>query len=482
MKRILTGVVALIATTFLILLGKAAADTWIEKFEFKCEVPADDIRVEDARAAGYSYTETGHVVPRDGTLGGIFYSEIKDFRSDCHDEIDRFVVKCRKNLLSLMPPFDPTSNSSVEKIDSPIDRRCFPILEQQRKECVKHFRRERAKCDAGSDDESREAQASDSPPDDEKSNREASQDGATAGDAWKPWENETASDNGEDGKHSQESSQRVNIGALNGVYEPDDGADNCNDVWADCPRDTYWTQEQQEGARQVELWVNYADPQTDEEKASPHAQKDTEDSRKDYERALAGLLNEGGPSADDLYPATDDDYRAVLEEMDTQTEAEERDRIAAEERDRIAAEKKRRSSTNTGSRSGDAEGAEDGICGSASACKNYIRHGEQVVSQVKQLTLGSMTDSFLSFAYVNRSTLGCLRKCLPYETSNDCRSVVQSAISKLENTYRSAIASAKGSAADSSYVDNFDRDPDNSQFVRNLGIRITGSSLDSCGD
>ncbi len=335
---------------------------------------------------------------------------------------------------------------------------------------------------ADSDDVNREAHASDTQPV-ENDAWDNGEDGSSAGDVWKPWQDEAASDASED-------EHWVNVADLNEGYEPDDGDyGECKDVWDDCPVDTYWTKEQQEGARQIELWVNFADPNANA-RTSPEAEgwrnesydttgenRDTADSAREvYDRALAGLLNEDGSSTAHLYSAPAEDYLAVLKKMDVQ--AKEKARIEAEKKARIEAEK---AAAEAAAQQELQEAEGDGSCGSAPASRNYIRHGEQVIAQVNHLSTTSMTDDALLAAFATRSTLGCLKKSLPYET-NTCKTMLQSAISEFENTYRSAIASAKGSAAASSYVDEFDRDPGSSQFVRNLGIHISGASLDSCGD
>ena len=518
MKHLLTGIAALFAATSLLVPIEAAADTWIEQFIFKCEVPSEEIRVEDVRAGVFSYSETGHVIPRDGKIGGIFYGDVRDAREDCRDEINRLIIQCKQNTLFLSPPFDPTSEIDEDELDKPIHGRCYPILERQRGQCVEHFERERDKCNAGSDDTSREVEASDARQHDEEDAGEADEDGSLVSDTWKPWGGEAATDDSEDSQWDE-----VEDSNEGQDYKPDDASDNCEDVWSDCPVDTYWTDAQQEGARQVELWVNYADPQADAEAtpqdsdwgdewgyeadapfgttsegedATHRTQEDDDNAREEYERELAGLLNEDGPSVTDLYSVSDGDYRAALEQMEAKAEAEERARIEAEraateaaaERERREAERRaqeaanRQSGTDTGSSGGGLETEGDGNCGSAPACRNYIRHGEQVLAQVSHIRPTSMTDGALNAAFVSRSTLGCLRKCLPHETSNSCINMLRSAISELENTYRSAIESAKGSSADSSYVDEFDRNPGSSQFVRNFGIQVSGAGLDSCGD
>ena len=133
MKHLPIGIVALFAATSQLVSIETAADTWIEQFIFKCEVPSEEIRFEDVRAGVFSYSETGHVIPRDGKIGAMFYSDVRYYREDCRDEIDRSIVQCNQNFLSLSPPFDPTSETDADEIDNrvgPIHRRCYPILER----------------------------------------------------------------------------------------------------------------------------------------------------------------------------------------------------------------------------------------------------------------------------------------------------------------------------------------------------------------
>ena len=254
----------------------------------------------------------------------------------------------------------------------------------------------------------------------------------------------------------------------------------------------------------MELWVNQTDPQADVEagtlddgrgngadKVLDATDDETADAREGYERALAGLLNEDEPAAAQRYATSDHDYRAALDRMDAlgeeaRIEAERKEAEAAAEQERREtqrlAQANQQSGADTGS-SGGGMGAEgDGTCGSAPASRKYIRHGEQMQAQIKHIRPSGMTDGALMIALQVRLVLGCMKMSLPHETSNACKSQLQSAISEFEKSYRSAIESAKGSAADSSYVDEFDRDPGSSRFVRGLGISITGTSLDSCGD
>ena len=336
-------------------------------------------------------------------------------------------------------------------------------------------------------------------------------------DGWKPWADGTAADGGQ-GAGSE--------------Y----GRAGCDDVWADCSVDTEWGEEQQAETGQPDRWAEHGQSQGDgapqwqgddweyESEGSLEATDDSEggtyDARADYERALGDVLNEDGSSLADLNPEVERDYQMALNEVEWQVaenarieaekaEAEERRRLEAAKREqeekekaRIEAEKakaraaeerkrreaarlekeaeERRSRAGTASGSG---GADDGNCErSPPACDKYVRHGEQVQAQASNVSHGGMTDASLLAAFVARSVLGCFKKCLPYISSPFCKSSFQSAISEIENMYRSAIESAKASAADHSYVDEFDRNPDSSRFVRSLGISIAGTSLDSCGD
>ena len=342
-------------------------------------------------------------------------------------------------------------------------------------------------------------------------------------DDWKPWADGPAADGGQ--------------GA-----ESEYGLDDCDDVWADCSIETDLREERQAEMGRPDQWAEYDQPQ---DVGAPEWQGDdwgyepegslvatddgesgTYDARADYERVLGDVLNEDRSSLADLNPEVERDYQMVLKDLEWQVaekariEAEKAEARAAEERRRLeaakreqeekekarieaenakarAAEKRRlreaakrkqeaeerRSGAGTASGSGGTKGADDGNCESSPpACDKYLRHGEQVLAQVGSASHGSMTDAALLAAFVVRSTLGCMKKCLPYISSRSCKNAFQSAISEYEITYRSAIESARGSAADYSYVDEFDRNPGSSRFVRSLGISIAGTSLDSCGD
>ena len=209
--------------------------------------------------------------------------------------------------------------------------------------------------------------------------------------------------------------------------------------------------------------------------APPAVLKETETGSSNYERALNSLQGGGTQSAG---------YEQALEKLEADRRAErvrrEAETEAARRETARLAQRAEEQQTGADARSGgeSTKTAGDGTCGSAPACRKYIRHGEQVLAETNHIRPTSMTDGALLTGFVVRSTLGCMRKCLPYETPS-CKTVVLTAVSELENTYRSAMENARASSADSSYVDDFDRDPTVSRFVRNHGIRVSGSSLDS---
>ena len=202
-----------------------AEDVHILGFRFGCETPDGEKRK-----------------PKFGDVGGAFFTDLPNKRKPCLETIDRMIYSCTVNTTFISHDLNRTYAD------------CLPIFEKQAQECIVHFDLQRAKCNASGDDVNREAHASDTRPDEDDTG-DTGEYGSSVGDAWKPWEDEAASDDSDD-------EQWVDIAGPNEEYEPDDGGGGeCGDVWADCPVDTYWTKEQQEGARRVELWVNFADPQ-----------------------------------------------------------------------------------------------------------------------------------------------------------------------------------------------------------------------------
>ena len=397
-------------------------DVQILGFRFACTTPDGEVRK-----------------PKFGDVDGIYLTNLPQERKSCLETIDRMIYSCTANTTFV-------SNVLNRKYAG-----CLPIFEKQAYECAAHFDRQRSKCDAGSEGVNREAHVSDTEP--------------VEDDAW------NTDDDGE-----------------------------CKDVWADCPVDADSSKEQQLSEWEIELGPNFDDPladvaiDPDSEKLGYESydaigeNRDTADSARDgYERALAELFNEDASSTTDHYSEPDNDYLAVLNKMDDR--AKEKARLQAEKAAAAAAEE-RAAAAAAEERAAAAAQQElqasqgDGSCGSSPASMKYIRHGERVTAQVQQILDAGGTDftnSYLLYAFVIRSVLGCLRKSLPYET-DACKSALQPEISAWEEKYRSMIASAKTTAVDLNYVNEFDRDPFNSEIVRKFGIHISGANIDSCGD
>ena len=338
-------------------------------------------------------------------------------------------------------------------------------------------------------------------------------------DDWKPWADGTAADGGQ-GAGSE--------------Y----GRAGCDDVWADCPTDTDWEAEQQAETGQPDQWAEYDQPQDDgvpqwqgddweyESEGSLDATDDGEggiyDGKADYERALGDVLSEDGSSLADLNPEAGRDYQMALNEVEWQVaenarieaekaEAEERRRLeaakreqekkekarieaekakarAAEERKRREAEKRKKEAEERRSRAGTASGSggeNDGPCGETPACRDYGESGRQMIASLQtavQSTSLDMTNSTLAFGLQMRIVKACLQKCAESGQSDFCTREFELQIAEFEKSYRSAIENASAYCAGCRRVDDFDRDPTNSQFVRELGVRIIGTSVDSCGD
>ena len=430
-----------------------AVDVHILGFRFNCATPDGEVRK-----------------PKFGDIGGIFFTNLPKERKPCLETIDRMIYSCTANTTFI-------SHELNRKYAS-----CLPVFERQSQECAAHFESERAKCNAGSDNVKREAHTYDtrSVEDDAKNTGE---DGSSAGDVWKPWEDEAASDawkpwEDEAASDTNDDENWVDIADSNEGIKPDDSVDGeCKNVWAECPVDTDWTKKRQEGARQIELAGNSGGPQAsaainpDDEKwgyeeygVNGKNNDAADSSRHGYEKALAGILNEDGSSAAHLDSAPDEDYLAVLEKMDAGANEKAATDAAAQQEHQ------------------ETEG--DDSCGSAPASRNYLSHDAEVFSQLLDIAPTGVTDdidSALFYAFSERSRLGCMRKILPYET-DACKTTIQSLIAELEDSYQIHIGYAKTLAVGSSYVDEFDRDPGSSQFVRKFGIHISGANLDSCGD
>ena len=342
-------------------------------------------------------------------------------------------------------------------------------------------------------------------------------------DGWETWQDRVSAGGGSE---SEWDGQAWGDGALALHGGPDDPwdapVDSCTDVWSDCPPGAVGSEVRSDRVGSLAPWAGSAQsPDEPEARWEPDPWEFQADDRlngaadgqaadaaeEDYRGALDALLNVGDPSVANLPPEADGEYRMALEQMERQAavkarikaeEAAAREAAAREAAAREAAAQERREAERrereAAARQPDASApapghgtrsADPGICGSTPACRQYIEHGERVVAQVDSIMQSrsmGMTEGALLTGLLVRSTMGCMRKCEPHETSDSCRAAVRGAIEELQQTYHSAIESALGSAAESAYVYDFDRDPGGSRFVRDLGIQISGASLDNCGE
>ena len=90
----------------------------------------------------------GIVMPENGVFGSSYYSDVREQRRDCLDDINLSISRCRGTTFRLSEP---------NVADYDLDQ-CRSAFERQRKECVVHFFRERFKCNAGGLDAQREAE------------------------------------------------------------------------------------------------------------------------------------------------------------------------------------------------------------------------------------------------------------------------------------------------------------------------------------
>ena len=162
-------------------------------------------------------------------------------------------------------------------------------------------------------------------------------------DTWRPWADGAVA-HGEEGAESDGHSQWGRA------------SNDCDDVWADCPVDTDWGEEQQDATGRFDQWAGYDQPRDDaaaqwqgddwrygSEGAldlAPGDEGGAHSAREDYEKALGGVLNEDGSSFADPSPVSERDYQSALQEMEWQVA--EQARIEAEKAEARAAEERRR--------------------------------------------------------------------------------------------------------------------------------------------
>ena len=123
-------------------------------------------------------------------------------------------------------------------------------------------------------------------------------------------------------------------------------------------------------------------------------------------------------------------------------------------------------------------------CAETPVCKTATATIDSSLSEIKKAEDMSMTNSSLLVALINRIAIGCTRVCAESEEMAMCRQELEEAIASLQAAYEDALKTAISTAADESYPKEFDRDPENSRFLRDTlpkhGVRIVGG-IDSCG-
>ena len=129
-------------------------------------------------------------------------------------------------------------------------------------------------------------------------------------------------------------------------------------------------------------------------------------------------------------------------------------------------------------------GSPSGECASGPICLQTVRNAEVVLKRVGELRAAGnldITNSSLAVAFTTRASIACMKACLEREERrSECRNGLQQALGELDNTYRSAVQSARAASVDDDYVDEFEASPQNSRFGRQYFSHIQGN-LDTCG-
>ena len=131
-----------------------------------------------------------------------------------------------------------------------------------------------------------------------------------------------------------------------------------------------------------------------------------------------------------------------------------------------------------------ASGSPSGECASGLICQQTVKNGTVVLERVRELLATEnldITNTSLAGAFTTRSTITCMKACLEREeTRTHCRNAIQQAIGELQQTYESAVRSAREASLDDAYVNEFEASPQNSSFGRKYFSHIQGN-LDTCG-
>ena len=120
-----------------------------------------------------------------------------------------------------------------------------------------------------------------------------------------------------------------------------------------------------------------------------------------------------------------------------------------------------------------ASGSPSGECASGPICRQTVKNGTVVLDRVRELlATGNLdiTNTSLAGAFTTRATIACMKACVEREeTRTDCRNAIQQAIGELQESYDSAVRSAREASLDDDYVDEFEASPQNSSFGRKYG-------------
>lgn len=126
-------------------------------------------------------------------------------------------------------------------------------------------------------------------------------------------------------------------------------------------------------------------------------------------------------------------------------------------------------------------------CGDTSACRGAQATLEDMAAELKKVDPAAMSITHASMlqAVLMRVTVGCLKVCYEAEETARCKGELDGAIDQFQASYEQAIQAAEEASAGLwPGVEEFDRDPDNSEFVREklpeYGVRVVGG-IDSCG-
>ena len=262
----------------------------------------------------------------------------------------------------------------------------------------------------------------------------------------------------------------------------------CADPWSDCRDDSDGSDDPTTGSERPDRWGG------------------SDESQRSYARALAGISEPSAPDPPSRAGSADGrDYRSALDDLKAQArenarieteraaalEAERRAAIGAREARASASARAPRSNALPAGRSMDKRPSQPtaaarkptGPCATGPICKKYAQRGEALVRRVRGVVDRKrldITGNSLALAFIARATTACVRVCIEREeTRAHCQSGLRNAIRELQKTYKSAIGSARSASGNSSYVNQFDSNPQNSRFVKTHFGRI-GGNIDTC--